>query len=283
MTDSPEHNDPQKEPTAPTLEGGTYEIIRDRLLKQGANLRTRLDQLNGARKDVFGSIEATLLTTERVTTENNCIPRDMVELEDRFLFGYNVHIGLKTETAISDVFGVYKYNHADHTFHPESLDLIANETFAEDFKNLYKYYRETRFVKFAQLGPYLFMVFQIGKSETDIKAFKWQVKGDSLEYIDNRSDHEVRFPDQHEFDWKRAGRENQRDGQHPHISIEDRVFVETIGGDLTIKVEDNTDTGKGIYSEPVSDMDQTLDDAEIHYAIIGNLVLLRLRPSLASV
>ena len=69
-----------------------------------------------------------------------------------------------------------------------------------------------------------------------------------------------------------------RKGVHPHISIEDRLFVETIGGDLTIKVEDNTNTGKGIYSEPVDDPDQTLDDAEVYYALVGNLIILKIRP-----
>ena len=67
-------------------------------------------------------------------------------------------------------------------------------------------------------------------------------------------------------------------GLHPHISIEDRVFVETVGGDLTIKIENNTASGEGIYSEPVDNPDQTLDDAEIYYAIVGNLILLKIRP-----
>ena len=69
-----------------------------------------------------------------------------------------------------------------------------------------------------------------------------------------------------------------RAGTHPHISIEDRIFVETVGGDLTVKVEDNTATGQGIYSEPVTDSDQTLDDAEIFYATVGSLILLKILP-----
>src|SRR5690606_15971713 len=60
--------------------------------------------------------------------------------------------------------------------------------------------------------------------------------------------------------------------------IEDKVFVETVGGDLTVKVDDNTSTGAGIYSEPVDNRDQTLDDAEVHYAILGNLVLMKVLP-----
>jgi hypothetical protein len=60
--------------------------------------------------------------------------------------------------------------------------------------------------------------------------------------------------------------------------VEDRIFVETVGGDLTIKVEDNTDTGEGIFSEKVDHPDQSLDDAEIFYASLGNLILLKIRP-----
>jgi len=57
------------------------------------------------------------------------------------------------------------------------------------------------------------------------------------------------------------------------------VFVETVGGDLTVKVEDNTEDGQGIYREPVSDPHQSLDDGEIHYARVGTLVLLKIRPA----
>ncbi len=37
----------------------------------------------------------------------------------------------------------------------------------------------------------LHMVFQVGKTTRDIKSFKWRVTPDSIEYLDNRSDHEV--------------------------------------------------------------------------------------------
>ena len=88
----------------------------------------------------------------------------------------------------------------------------------------------------------------------------------------------MRKPVQHEFRWVRAGREEQRPGRHPHISIMDRVFVETVGGDLTIKIEDNTNDGRGIYSEEVDYPDQSLDDAEYLYADLGNLIALKIRP-----
>ncbi len=97
-------------------------------------------------------------------------------------------------------------------------------------------------------------------------------------YRDNRSEHEIELPEQHDFVWQRTTRDDQREGKYPHISVADRVFVETIGGDLTIKVEDNTEQGQGIYREEVENPDQTLDDAEVHYALLGNIVLLKIRP-----
>ena len=258
------------------LEGGTYEIIRNRLVSHAKELRGRLDKLNVGRKEVFGSIDTTLLSTERITTDHNCVSRDMVAIGNRFVFGYNVHFGLKTETDLSDVFSVYEFS--DNTFHQQPLDLLGDERFQRDFREVYRYYKNAVFSKFFVAGPHIYMTFQVGKAATDIKAFKWMVDGESLVYIDNRSDHEVRFPPQHELDWIRTHRDLHQGGQHPHVSIEDRVFVETVGGDLTIKIENNTDTGKGIYSEDVSDADQTLDDAEIYYAVVGNIIVLKIRP-----
>ncbi|MGE4003797.1 MAG: DNA repair ATPase, partial [Planctomycetaceae bacterium] len=284
MAESP----PPREP-APQLESGTYEILRNRLKGHGEELRRRLAELNAARKDVFGSIDLKLLNTERITTEHNCVPRDMVAVGDRFLFGYNVQFGLKTERHVADVFAVYEFarggeaeqNDASpnaHGLQPVGLELINNSQFEKDFQDVYRYYKNATFAKFFVRGVHLFMVFQVGKSPADIKSFKWLVEGDSLRYLDNRSDHEVRFPPQHEFDWIRTTRDMHRHGTHPHISIEDRMFVETVGGDLTIKIEDNTESGRGLYSEPVDNADQTLDDAEIYYAVIGNLILLKVRP-----
>ena len=195
MTNDPQHTTPETPGNGIELEGGTYEIIRGRLLKQAKDLRSRLDELNAARKAVFGSIDTALVATERITTDNNCIPRDMMPLGQNFVFGYNVHMGLKTETHIEDVLSVYRYQESDHTFHKINAEFLNDAAFAADFKNLYKYYREAQFTKFAHLGQNLYMVFRIGKSESDIKAFKWAMNGDALTYIDNRSDHEVRFPD----------------------------------------------------------------------------------------
>lgn len=258
------------------LDSGTYDILRQRLAGHADELRARLDRLNAARKDAFGTIDTQVLVSRRITTEHNCIPRDIIALGDRFLFGYNVQFGLKSSIAPSDVFAAYEYK--DRDFRQLPLDMIANDEFERNFTDLYKYYKNTTFKRFALIGPHLFMAFRVGKQVGDVKTFKWTRQADRLVYIDNRSDHEYRYPPQQEFEWKRAHRSHHREGVHPHVSIDDRVFVETIGGDLTIKVEDNTASGAGIYSEPVQHRDQTLDDAEILYALVGHLILLKVRP-----
>ena len=258
------------------LDGGTYEIIQNRLQKHKGDLQTRLTQLNDARKEVFGSVETKLIANNRINTENNCIARDIVTIGEYCLFGYNVHFGLRTEITLADVFSIYTYTN-EH-FSAKTLDLINDPVFINDFTNLYKYYRNTIFSKFAIVGNYLHMVFQLSESVSDIKTFKWLINEGTLTYVDNRSEHEFKFPKQHEFNWTEVTRDMHRYGTHSHISILDKVFVETIGGDLTIKIEDNTDEGKGILDEAVEHADQTLDDGQYRFADLGNLITLEIKP-----
>ncbi|WP_205857022.1 DNA repair ATPase, partial [Phytoactinopolyspora endophytica] len=100
----------------------------------------------------------------------------------------------------------------------------------------------------------------------------------TISYQDNRGERDHTFPASHDFEWIETTRDNHVTGRHPHISIEDVVFVETTGGELTLKVENNTESGEGIYSEPVEDPLQSLADADVYYARLGALVLLRIRP-----
>ncbi len=167
-------DDPTNEPVAqksgqPVLEGGTYEIIRKRLQDNAAELRVRLGKLNTLRGEVFGAIETVLLRADRITTEHNCIPRDMAPIgETTFLFGYNVRFGLKTAIQLTDVFAVYEYS--GEAFQQSSLELINHPQFEQDFQSLYKYYKNTRFTKFSFIGPFLFMVFRVGKDVSDVNV-----------------------------------------------------------------------------------------------------------------
>ncbi len=270
-----------EENKADQLEGGAYEVIRARLEEHGSKLRAGMEVLNAQRLEVFGGVDTALLGTERIATEHNCVARDLVAMgRRRFLFGYNIQFGLKQTTDIEDVFSAYDYDPESH--HLSQLpvaEILDDPRFVEDFQYLYKYYRETVFLKFLVIGPHLFIAMRAGKTLNDIKVFKWRLLGGGkMEYVGNRFDHEYVYPRQQEFDWVRAHRGMHRSGEHPHISINDRVFVETVGGDLTVKIEDNTELGSGIYSEPVTESDQTLDDAEVFYAEVGSLILLKILP-----
>lgn len=259
-----------------TLAAGTYEILRARLRDAAGELRSRFEQLNQARAEVFGNIETRLKSTAHVTTDHNCMPRDILAINEWLLLGYNVQFGLQTDIRPEDVFALYRME--EDIAHTVSLSEILDDRLRRDFSELYRYYKNTSFSRFYSSPPHQYFVFQVGKSFNDIKAFKFLSANQPFQYVDNRSEQEVRLPSQHSFQWKRTNRDQHRSGNHPHISIEDIIFVECVQGDLTIKIEDNTQTGTGIYSEPVENSDQTLDDAEIHYCVLGNLVLLRVKP-----
>ena len=95
---------PTTEPEAAdgaVLEGGNYEVIRERLLEQGRVLAEKAESLNASRQETFGGTELKVLANGRVRTENNCVPRDIVQLGGHLLFGFNVHMGLKQETAVA--------------------------------------------------------------------------------------------------------------------------------------------------------------------------------------
>jgi len=269
-------------PTAQALGSATYEVIRQRLLTQAAALRERMARLNASRQEVFGAIEFKLLRADRIITAHNCIPRDLVQLDEhRFLFGFNVQFGLKKEIELADVFAIYRWDDAVGAFKEEPLEPLADKQFVTDFKRLYNVYEKTAFRKFAVVGGHLFMKFGTSASLNDFAVFKWAFADGRLRYLDGRSEAEYRrigYPAAHEFRWQTPDRESYRYGDHPHIAIADRVFVECVGGDLTIKVEDNTASGEGIYAEPVDDKFQKVDDAEIAYAALDHLILLRIRP-----
>ncbi|MGJ1261187.1 DNA repair ATPase [Sphingobacterium spiritivorum] len=259
-----------------TLDSGAYEIIRKRLMTQQEDLSARLRKLNQARKEVFNSTSFVLKANQRITTDNNCVARGIIAFDKLCIFGYNVHFGLRTEIQLNDVFSIYLFE--NDQFVAQSLDLINDPDFVADYQNLYKYYRDSIFSKFRRTENYVYMIFQTSKNADDLKAFKWLIKDGKLHYQDDRSIHEVKKPAQHEFEWIKTTLEDRRLGKFPHISILDKVFIEALHGDITFKIENNTDSGKGIYSEKVTNLDQQLDDAEYYYADLGNLIAIRIKP-----
>ena len=272
----------QSENQQAELEGGAYDIIRQRLLEQGKVLRAQVDRLDARRQEVFGSVELELKKSDRISTGHNCVPRDMIQLgQGRFLFGFNVRFGLKKEYSLGDVFAVYEYDAESQTFREGTLEVLNDANFEEAFQRLYKYNEKTVFAKFSLIGSDLFMVFRTGSKVDDIEAFKWEYNEGHLHFLDSsaKNDYLTRgFPKTYELTWRHPPRDAFRVGDNPHVSLDDKVFVECTGGDLTIKVEDNTDTGDGIYAEAVENRNQKVDDAEYLYVVQGSIVIFKVKP-----
>lgn len=270
---------------------GSYELVRRRLLEQAAELARKAESLNERRKQVFGGAELALVANERVRTEHNCVARDIVSVGGNLLFGFQVFLGLKTEIGVSDVFAFYTFRRKDDgewelaeipiAQDPSSgTAFLAAEDFVKDLRDTFKYAsKDARLLRLKRTDTRLFASVQIGAEVKDAKVFRWTIDASGrIAYMDARGDEEMAPPPQHSFAWTQARREDQVHGPHPHINVLDTVFVETVGGDLTVKVENNTKDGKGIYREPVDDPNQTLDDSDIAWAKVGQLVLLRIKP-----
>lgn len=265
-------------------EGGAYEIIRKRLQEQGKQLAQMATALNESRLAEFGDSEMHLAGRFNVRTENNCVSRDIVQVGGLLLFGYNVFIGLKQETRVDDVFALFRLQTSGEGYEMASVTtdgtFLSDPEFTKDFAELYKYYKHTHLVQLTVRDGKLLAGFQVGERIDDIRVFRWSLSpnGADLTYIDNRGERDIQLPAAYDFEWHMATRDNIVQGRHSHINILDKVFVDTLGGDLTIKVEDNTEDGLGIYREPVDDQTQALGDAEVHYASVNGLILLKILP-----
>lgn len=263
-------------------EGGAYEVIRKRLVEAGGALEAKTKKLNASRQAEFGSTKMEVLGRTRVRTENNCSARDIVRVGDALLFGYNVFIGLKKETKVADVFSLYKLEKNGEEFDIAPADtagtFLADPGFVKDFEELYAYYKDTQLLQLRVKDDKLLASFQIGERLGDIRVFRWSISANNISYIDNRGERDIQLPSPFDFEWIVTGRDDQVNGRHPHVNILDKVFVEAVAGDLTVKIENNTESGKGIYSEKVDEKHQSLDDADIFYAEVCQLILLKIRP-----
>src|SRR5690606_24954314 len=204
--------------------GGAYEVLRKRLVEQGARLRLQADALNARRLEQFGSSALEVVGRLRVRTEHNCMARDIVQVGDLLLFGYNVFIGLKKETRIEDVFSLYRLVETPDGYDVTPVDFagtfLAIDSFTQDFRELYAYYKNTRLLHLMVRDGKLLASFQIGERLSDIRVFRWTIspQGD-VRYIDNRGERDVALPAPYDFEWQPTTREMVVNGRHPHMNI----------------------------------------------------------------
>ncbi|WP_326670977.1 DNA repair ATPase [Streptomyces sp. NBC_01257] len=279
---------------SPTPPGGTedagYDVLRRRLRDRAAELTRRAEALNSRRTEEFGSTGLRLLGSERVRTARPSVPRDLVAIGGRLLFGFERGPAATSTQgpAVDDVLALYDADLKDGA--PASAPaptLLADEDFVREFNGLHRYYRDARLLRLRRTEGRLLAVFRTGETAEDIRVLRWALNADGSPgaFLDARGERDHVFPPSHDLTWTAAGREAHIAGPHPHIAVGATgdgdpapLFVSTLGGHLTLKTSDDTSTPDGIYREPVTEPLQSLADAEVEYARTGPLVLLRIRP-----
>ncbi|MFF3615188.1 DNA repair ATPase [Streptomyces sp. NPDC002580] len=264
--------------TYDAVDTGTYEVLRDRLAAQAAELAHRAEVLNARRTQEFGSVRLELTGTERLRGERPSVPRDVVAVGDSLLFGCVPQLGVRAETAVGDVFALHDrdLNRLPQDAVPGLLD---DPGFVREFAALHRYYRQARLLQLRRTDGRLLAVFQTGEKAGDIRVLRWATTPDGqVSFLDARGDRDHALAPSHDFAWTATTREDHALGRHPHVRVQGEIFVSTVGGALTVKVDDDTETGEAIFDEPVDEPLQSLADADIAHARVGALILLRIRP-----
>ncbi|MFJ9111036.1 DNA repair ATPase [Streptomyces sp. NPDC102283] len=263
------------------VDAGAYEVLRRRLSAQAGELVRRAEALNVRRTEEFGSTGLRLLATERVRTERASVPRDLVAVGGRLLFGFERGPGAHGEAGVEDVLLVRDSAPQDDAPAAES-PLLDDDGFRREFSSLHRYFRDARLLRLRRVDGRLLAVFRTGENAEDIRVLRWALGPDGSPgaFLDAQGERDHVFPPSHDFTWTVAGRESHIPGRHPHIAVGKGggLFVDTLGGTLTVKVTDDTESPDGIYEEPVDEPLQSLADADVEYAEVGPLVLLRVRP-----
>ncbi|MEU6914075.1 DNA repair ATPase [Streptomyces olindensis] len=260
-------------------DAGTYEVLRDRLTAQAAELARRAEALNARRGEEFGSTRLERAGTGRLRTEHAAVPRDVVAVGDVLLSGCTAVPGRAADTRVGDVLALYD---RDLNRLPDDAvpGLLDDPAFVREFGALHRYYRQARLLRLRRTEGRLLAEFQTGEKADDTRVARWALSDDgrTAAFLDALGERDHVLPPSHDIDWLDSTREDHVLGRHPHVSIGGEVFVSTVGGILTVKTEDDTEAAEGIHTEPVDEPLQSLADADIAHARVGALILLRVRP-----
>lgn len=261
------------------IDQDTYTVLRDRLTAQATELARRATALNTARTTEFGSGELALTGTDRIRTDQNCLPRDIVAVgDDVLLLGSAAAQAADAERSVLDVFALYD-RHLNPLPASAVPGLLDDPRFIREFTALHRYYRDARLLRLRRAEDRLLAVFQTGEQAHDLRVLRWSVRpSGETTFLDAQGERDHVLPPSHDVDWVETTRDDHRPGRHPHISLDDRVFVSTVAGALTVKTEDDTETADAVHTEPVEEPLQALADAEVAYATVGALILVRVRP-----
>ncbi|MEU9607497.1 DNA repair ATPase [Streptomyces sp. NPDC048057] len=257
-----------------TGDTGNYDVLRTRLRRGAAELQRRADALNSSRTNAFGAAELRLARTAPLRSDAPATPRDAVAVGGALLIAWDPPAALSPETSVGDVFALY-----DRELQrlPEDAvpGLLDDPAFHAEFAALCRYFRGARLERLRVTGERLLAVFRTG--EKDVRVLRWSLAPRG--FLDARGERDLAdAPPAQDVVWTETSRDDHVPGRHPHVRVTDGVFVAVTGGALTVKTVDDTDAPDGVHAEPVDDPSQALADAEVAWARVGTLVLLRVRP-----
>jgi GNAT superfamily N-acetyltransferase len=260
--------------TGGTLDGGAYEVLRDRMVAAAGDLAERARELNARRVETFGGLDLELVATDRLSTEAPGTPADLVQVGGLLLAGHHLQAGPDTLTL---------HRRTGDTLTPAPRDavpgLLDDPAFERDLEDLHRYFQQATLRRLRVAGPLLLAVFATGDADADIRVLRWRLRPDgSPEYLDAKGERDHLRPAAQDLTWTPADREHHVAGKHPHIAIDDTLYLSTLGGRLTLKTENDTSTPDGVHHEPVEEPLQSLADAQVSYARVGPLLLLRVLP-----
>lgn len=284
---SEQHAEPAGAAAPAGLDGDTYDLLRGRLTAAARVLAGRAEALNSRRQEVFGSTELRLDGTERFRTASPARAADLAAVGRHVLFASNpAEVG-----AVGDVFQLLSADggaadgaeldgaDTDDSGRAGVPGLLNDPGFVREFGELYRYYRETRLLRLRALEGRLLAVFRTGPANGDVRVLSWRLTPDGTAAYEGtaREAEETAAGGAYAVTWEPVTREHQVPGRHPHLALTapdgGTVTLATSGGSLTLR------TGEGSsYQEPVEDALQALADADVSYATVGPLVLLRVRP-----
>ncbi|MFI8910349.1 DNA repair ATPase [Streptomyces sp. NPDC053513] len=260
------------------IDEDTYTVLRDRLAARAAELARRAGALDEERIAAFGSGELALTATRRVDTGRPCVPQDVVAVGDVLLLGSRPSGTGASEVSVADVLTLHDRDL--NALPPEAVPgLLDDPAFVREFSALHRYYRGARLIRLRRVEDRLLAVFRTGERSDDLRVLRWSVgPAGEVRFLDARGERDHVLPPSDDLAWVETTRDDHVPGRHPHISLGGRLFVSTVGGALTVRTDDDTDTAGSVHTEPVDEPLQSLADAEVAYAVVGALVLVRVRP-----
>ncbi|MFR9755677.1 DNA repair ATPase [Streptomyces sp. TR06-5] len=264
-----------------SVDEGTYEVLRRRLESAGQELARRAELLNERRTETFGARRFALVATHRLAPGRARTVRDLVQVGGLLLVGGDPAPGTG-EVAVEDVLTLHRG--PEDGFEQSASEavpgLLDDPCFRQDFAELYRYYRDARLLRLRRTDSELLAVFRTGDGAGDRRVLRWRMPADGgpPAYLEARGSRDDTAPAAGDLVWREIGRDAHVAGRHPHVRVDDALFVSTEGGSLTLGTQNDTETRDGIWSEPVDEPLQSLADAEIARARVGPLVLLRILP-----